>query len=84
MTIPFEFSQRPIAIGHRTENWGIRKSGLTFTCVRDDTRYETGDAQAAVAFFLAGREAVEVTEAAREFVATVDANLGNWPPETRA
>lgn len=81
MTIPFEFSQRPISIGNQTEHWGIRKSGLTFSCVRNDCRYETGDAGAAVAFFANGRDLPQVQAAARQLVGTVDAVLGEWPPE---
>lgn len=81
MIIPFEFSQRPINIGNHTEQWRIRKSGLTFTSVRNDETLETGDARQAVAFFTAGRGQPEVTEAAQQLVGTVDATLGGWPAE---
>ena len=40
-----------------------------------------GDALQAVAFFTDGRAEANVAAAAREFVGTVDAALGNWPPE---
>lgn len=81
MTLPFEFSQRPFTIGNQTERWRIRKSGLTFTCIRNDESLETGDAKLAIAFFTAGRDFPEVTQAAHQLVGTVDAKLGDWPTE---
>lgn len=80
MTLPFEFAQQPVSIGDRTEQWRIRKSGLTFRCFRDEQHLETGDAGNAIAFFVAGRTQVELEEAARRFVGTVDEATGGWPP----
>lgn len=82
MTLPFEFAQRPICIGNHTEQWRIRKSGLTFTCIRNTESMETGDAKLAIAFFTAGRDLPEVADAAHKLVGTVDAAQGNWPAET--
>ena len=81
MTLPFEFSQRPITIGNQSEQWRVRKSGLTFTCSRNDEAMETGDVRQAIAFFTAGRGQPEVAEAAHQLVATVDGTLGGWPAE---
>ncbi len=79
MHLPFEVSQRPVLIGDHVEQWRIRKSGLTFTRARDDLSLETGNAQAAVAFFAGGRTEQDVLDAAQQLVGTVDEALGGWP-----
>ena len=81
MILSFEFSQRPINIGNQSEQWRIRKSGLTFTCISNDETMETGDARRAIAFLTAGRDESEVTQAAQQLVGTVDATLGRWSAE---